>query len=352
VPSQRRPAGPRFLKVRGATLHNLQGADCDIPLGVLTVVTGVSGSGKSTLVHDVLYRQLEATLHGGHSAKSHLGEAVGEATLSGAEWIQDVLLVDQSPIGRTPRSNPVTYIKAFDEIRELFASQPLARQRKYTASTFSFNLAGGRCEACEGAWHVQVEMVFLADVFVPCETCGGTRFKREVLDVKIHGQSIHDVLQWTVEEAMARFRHQPRLGTALWHLQQVGLGYLRLGQPATTLSGGEAQRLKIARELSSAGKRTGRKFYILDEPTTGLHLEDVRVLMSVLDRLVDAGHTVLVIEHHLDVIKRADWVIDLGPDAGSNGGRVVAQGTPEQVAAVEESHTGRYLRQVLEGVLV
>jgi len=348
VPSMRRPAGPHFLKVRNATLHNLQGASCDIPLGALTVVTGVSGSGKSTLVHDVLYRQLEARLHGGHSAKSHLGEAVGAADVSGAEWIQDVLLVDQSPIGRTPRSNPVTYIKAFDEIRELFASQPLARQRRYTASTFSFNLAGGRCEACEGAGHVQVEMVFLADVFVPCEVCGGSRFKREVLEVRIQGQSIADVLQWTVEEAMTRFRHQPKLGTALWHLQQVGLGYLRLGQPATTLSGGEAQRLKIARELISAGRKTGRKLYILDEPTTGLHLDDVRVLIGVLDRLVDAGHTVLVIEHHLDVIKRADWVIDMGPDAGSAGGQVVAQGTPEQIAAVEASHTGRYLRTVLE----
>ena len=311
-------------------------------------MTGVSGSGKSTLVHDVIYRQLEARLHGGHSAKSHLGEAVGEAELSGAEWLQDVQLVDQSPIGRTPRSNPVTYIKAFDEIRELFATHPLSRQRGYTAATFSFNLAGGRCEACEGAGHVQVEMVFLADVFVPCDVCGGTRFKREVLDVRIHGHSIADVLQWTVEEAMTRFRHQPKLGTALWHLQQVGLGYLRLGQPATTLSGGEAQRLKIARELLSAGKRAGRKLYILDEPTTGLHLDDVRVLIGVLDRLVDAGHTVLVIEHHLDVIKRADWVVDLGPDAGSAGGRLVAQGTPEQVASVDASHTGRYLRQVLE----
>ncbi len=311
-------------------------------------MTGVSGSGKSTLIHDVLYRQLEARLHGGHSAKSHLGELVGEGTLGGVEWLHDVLLVDQSPIGRSPRSNPVTYIKAFDEIRELFASQPLARQRKYTPATFSFNLAGGRCETCEGAGHVQVEMVFMADVFVPCETCNGSRFKREVLDVKIHGQSIHDVLQWTVEEAIAKFRHQPKLGIALWHLQQVGLGYLRLGQPATTLSGGEAQRLKIARELAQAGKRAGRKLYILDEPTTGLHLDDVRVLMSVLDRLVDAGHTVLVIEHHLDVIKRADWVIDLGPEAGSGGGRVVAQGTPEAVAQVPASHTGRYLRNVLE----
>jgi excinuclease ABC subunit A len=347
VPSARRPAGPRFLRVRDATLHNLRGVDCDIPLGALTAVTGVSGSGKSTLVHDVLYRQLEARLHGEHSAKSHLGEAVGEARLEGAEWVQDVLLIDQSPIGRTPRSNPITYIRAFDEVRELYASQPLARQRKYTASTFSFNMAGGRCETCEGAGAVQVEMVFLADVFVPCETCGGTRFRRDVLDVTIHGKSIADVLQWTVEEAMTRFRHQPKLGTALWHLQQVGLGYLRLGQPATTLSGGEAQRLKIARELAGAGKKAGRKLYILDEPTTGLHLEDVRVLIAVLDRLVDAGHTVLVIEHHLDVVKRADWVIDLGPEAGPDGGRVVAQGTPEDVAAVRESHTGRYLAEVL-----
>jgi excinuclease ABC subunit A len=267
--------------------------------------------------------------------------------VAGAEWLQDVLLVDQSPIGRSPRSNPVTYIKAFDEIRELFASQPLARQRRYSPATFSFNLPGGRCETCEGAGHVQVEMVFLADVFVPCETCGGSRFKRPTLDVKIHGHSIHDVLQWTVAEAISRFRHQPRLGVALWHLQQVGLGYLRLGQPATTLSGGEAQRLKIARELAQAGKRVGRKLYILDEPTTGLHLDDVRVLMSVLDRLVDAGHTVLVIEHHMDVIKRADWVIDMGPEAGIDGGRVVAQGTPEALAQVEGSHTGRYLREVL-----
>jgi excinuclease ABC subunit A len=248
-----------------------------------------------------------------------------------------VLLIDQSPIGRSPRSNPITYIKAFDEIRELFAGQPLARQRKYSASTFSFNMPGGRCEECEGAGHVQVEMVFLADVFVPCEACGGSRYKREVLDVKIQGHAIHDVLQWTVEEAIARF----------WHLQQVGLGYLRLGQPATTLSGGEAQRLKIARELIQAGKREGRKLYILDEPTTGLHLDDVRVLIQVLDRLVDAGHTVVVIEHHLDVIKRADWIVDLGPEAGDGGGHVVAQGVPEEVAECEASHTGRYLRPLL-----
>ncbi len=351
VPSLRRVAGPIWLKVRGATLHNLRGVDADIPLGTLTAVTGVSGSGKSTLLYDVIYRNLEARIHGGHSAKSHLGEEVGRVeSLTGWELLQDVLLVDQSPIGRTPRSNPITYIKAFDEIRELFAAHPLSRQRKYTSATFSFNMPGGRCEQCEGAGHVQVEMVFLADVFVPCEACGGTRYRRDVLDVRIHGHSIHDVLQWTVEEAIGRFRHQPKLGTALWHLQQVGLGYLRLGQPATTLSGGEAQRLKIARELAQAGKREGRKLYILDEPTTGLHLDDVRILIQVLDRLVDAGHTVVVIEHHLDVVKRADWVIDLGPDAGPDGGRVIAQGTPEAIAAVPESHTGRYLRALLPSV--
>ncbi len=348
VPSARREAGPLWLKVRGATLHNLRDVDVDIPLGALTAVTGVSGSGKSTLLYDVVYRNLERVLRGGHSAKSHLGEAVGTvASMTGWEFLQDVLLIDQSPIGRSPRSNPITYIKAFDEIRELFAAQPLARQRKYTASTFSFNMPGGRCDQCEGAGHVQVEMVFLADVFVPCEACGGSRYRREVLDVRIQGRSIHDALQWTVEEAMGRFRHQPRLGTALWHLQQVGLGYLRLGQPATTLSGGEAQRLKIARELIQATKREGRKLYILDEPTTGLHLDDVRVLIQVLDRLVDAGHTVVIIEHHLDIIKRADWIIDLGPEAGDGGGRLVIQGVPEAVADCDRSHTGRYLRPML-----
>ncbi|HXG43391.1 MAG TPA: excinuclease ABC subunit UvrA [Gemmatimonadales bacterium] len=347
VPSVRRRAAA-WLQIRGATLHNLRGVDADIPLGTLTAVTGVSGSGKSTLVHDVLYRQLEARLKGGHSAKEHLGETVGRVTaLHGAEHLDDVLLLDQSPIGRTPRSNPITYVKGFDDIRALFAAQPEARRRRYTAASFSFNMPGGRCEACEGAGAVLVEMVFLADVYVPCEVCGGSRYKREILDVRLHGYSIAEVLQFTVDEAIRRFRHQPRLGQALWHLQQVGLGYLRLGQPATTLSGGEAQRLKIARELAQAGRRAGRKLYLLDEPTTGLHLDDVRVLIQVLDRLVDAGHTVVVIEHHLDVIKRADWVIDLGPEAGDQGGRVVAQGTPEQVAQVEASHTGRYLREVL-----
>ena len=346
VPSARRPArGGRWLTVKGARQHNVRDVDARIPLGTLTAVTGVSGSGKSTLVHDVLFRQLAARLRGVHGAKQHLGEPVGAVrALEGWEAISDVVLVDQAPIGRTPRSNPVTYIKAFDELRALFAAEPLARARRFTPSTFSFNVAGGRCEACEGAGHVLIEMVFLANVFVPCEVCAGKRFKQEVLDVKLGGSSIHDVLEWTVDQALARFHRQPRLARALWHLQQVGLGYLRLGQPATTLSGGEAQRLKIARELALArGKARGRKLYILDEPTTGLHLDDVRTLCRVLDRLVDSGHTVLVIEHHLDVVKRADWVIEMGPGAGDAGGRVVAQGPPEVIAQTPESPTGRYL---------
>jgi excinuclease ABC subunit A len=349
VPSVRRRAGPRWITIEGATAHNLSDVTVRIPAGALTVVTGVSGSGKSTLVTDVLYRQLERHFEGRSSAKEHLGEVVGSVRrITGLEGLEAAVLVDQSPIGRTPRSNPVTYVKAFDEVRQLFAEAPLARSRRYRASTFSFNVAGGgRCEVCDGAGHVQVEMVFLADVFVPCEACGGTRFRREVLDVRIKGCNISDVLQFTVDEAIRRFRHQERLGRALWHLSEVGLGYLRLGQSATTLSGGEAQRLKIARELAAAGKRKGRKLYILDEPTTGLAADDVRVLLGVLDRLVDAGNTVLVIEHHLDVIKRADWVIDLGPEAGAEGGRLVAEGTPESVAAVPASHTGRSLAPLL-----
>ena len=349
VPSVRRRVGPRWITIEGASAHNLHDLTVTIPLGTLTVVTGVSGSGKSTLVNDVLFRQLERHFEGRHSAKEHLGEVVGSVRrVTGLEALDGAVLVDQSPIGRTPRSNPVTYVKAFDEIRELFAAAPLARSRRYTPATFSFNVSGGgRCDVCEGAGHVQVEMVFLADVFVPCEACNATRYQPKVLDVKLSGYSIADVLEFTVDEAMRRFRHQERLGRALWHLSDVGLGYLRLGQPATTLSGGEAQRLKIARELSAAGKRRGRKLYILDEPTTGLHLDDVRVLLGVLDRLVDAGNTVLVIEHHLDVIKRADWVIDLGPGAGAEGGLVVAAGTPEDVAAAPDSVTAQYLRQVL-----
>ena len=349
VPSARRPAA-RWLSLRGAQLHNLQGVDVRVPLHTLTAVTGVSGSGKSTLVHDVLYHQLERRLTGAHSAKEHLGEAVGAVhALEGWEGLAGVVLIDQSPIGRTPRSNPVTYVKAFDELRALFAAQPRARERRYTPSTFSFNVPGGRCEECEGAGHVLVEMVFLANVFVPCDACGGRRFRRDILEVKVDGASIHDVLEWTVDEAVRRLHRQPRLARALWHLQQVGLGYLQLGQPATTLSGGEAQRLKIARELSQAAGRAakGRNLYILDEPTTGLHLDDVRTLCRVLDRLVDAGHTVVVIEHNLELVKRADWVIDMGPGAGENGGRVVAAGTPEDVARADGSSTGRYLRELV-----
>ena len=350
LPAERRHLGPRWLTLTGAREHNLTGIDVRIPLGALTVVTGVSGSGKSTLVHDVLYRALETRLTGEHSAKQHLGERVGAfGDITGYEALDGVVLIDQEPIGKTPRSNPVTYVKAFDEIRRLFADTPLARQRRYTASTFSFNVDGGRCEHCEGAGYLEVEMVFMADVFVPCEHCGGKRFRPEVLEVLVHGKSIYDVLQLTVDQAIRFFPYEEKLGQALWQLQQVGLGYLRLGQPATTLSGGEAQRIKVARELALAKRSGGKKLYIMDEPTTGLHLEDIRKLAGVLDRLVDAGHTLVLIEHNLDVIKLADWVIDLGPDAGDRGGQVVAMGRPEEIVRVEASHTGRWLRDHLTG---
>ena len=349
LPARRRRVGPQWLTLTGAREHNLQDVDVRIPLGALTAVTGVSGSGKSTLVHDVLLRALEQKLHGEHTAKQHLGEVVGAYDrLTGWEAIDDVVCIDQSPIGKSPRSNPVTYVKAFDEIRRIFADAPLARQRGYTAGTFSFNVAGGRCENCEGAGYLEVEMVFMADVFVPCDICGGKRFKPDVLDVRVNGRNIYEVLELTVDEAIRFFPREEKLGQALWQLQQVGLGYLRLGQPATTLSGGESQRLKVARELALA-KKTGRKLYIMDEPTTGLHLEDIRKLAQVFERLVDAGHTLVLIEHNLDVIKLADWVIDLGPEAGDEGGRLVAAGTPEDVARVPSSHTGRWLQTVLPG---
>jgi len=348
VPERRRRVGPQWLTLTGAREHNLKGVDIRVPLGAVTCVTGVSGSGKSTLVHDVLMRALEQKLHGEDSAKRHLGESVGTYdSLMGWEAIEDVVMIDQSPIGKSPRSNPVTYVKAFDEIRRIFADAPLARQRGYTAGTFSFNVAGGRCEHCEGAGYIQVEMVFMADVYVPCDECGGKRFRPEVLEVLVHGKNVYQVLELTVDEAIRFFPREEKLGQALWQLQQVGLGYLRLGQPATTLSGGEAQRLKIARELTTTAKKTGRKLYIMDEPTTGLHLEDIRRLAAVFERLVDAGHSLVLIEHNLDVIKLADWVIDLGPEAGSRGGEVVATGTPEQIAKLERSHTGRWLRTVL-----
>jgi excinuclease ABC subunit A len=348
TPTRRGTRGLR-LELKGARLHNVAGVDVSVPLGVLTVVTGVSGSGKSTLVHDILYRALESTMGGGEtSAKEHLGEAVGKwDALVGWEHLDAVVLVDQSPIGRTPRSNPVTYIKAWDEIRRIFASQPLARMRGFEARHFSFNVAGGRCEACSGAGQVEVEMVFMADVFVPCDVCRGRRFRPEVLEVKVRGSSIAEVLELTVDEAIRFFLKEDRLGEILWHLQEVGLGYLRLGQAATTLSGGEAQRLKIARELSGARGRKGRKFYLLDEPTTGLSGGDVRKLLEVLDRLVEAGNTVVVIEHNLEVMARADWILDIGPEAGARGGSVVVEGPPEVVAACPESWTGRFLAPLL-----
>ncbi|MFL5482961.1 MAG: excinuclease ABC subunit UvrA [Gemmatimonadaceae bacterium] len=349
LPEDRRRLGPRWITLSGAREHNLKNVDVRIPIGALTVVTGVSGSGKSTLVHDVLYRALETHLVGEHSAKIHLGERVGEYdTITGFDALDDVVLIDQSPIGKSPRSNPVTYVKAFDEVRNIFADTPLARQRKYSAGTFSFNVSGGRCEACEGAGALEVEMVFMADVYVPCEDCGGKRYKPEVLDVRVRGKNIYEVLNLTVDQAIRFFPREEKLGQALWQLQQVGLGYLRLGQPATTLSGGEAQRIKVARELTQAGKKSGRKMYVMDEPTTGLHLEDIRKLAKVFDRLLEQGHTLVLIEHNLDVIKLADWIVDLGPEGGVGGGEVVAMGRPEDIVKVEESHTGRWLGPLLQ----
>jgi len=345
-----KPTPPRaWITLSGAREHNLRDVTVRIPLNALTVVTGVSGSGKSTLVHDVLFRALETRLQGDTSAKQHLGEIIGAFdAISGWETLEDVVLVDQTPIGKSPRSNPVTYVKAWDEVRRIFAAQPLARQKRFTAGTFSFNVRGGRCETCEGAGQIQIEMVFMADVFVPCDECGGKRFKPGVLEVTVQGKNIHDVLQMTVDEAIRFFPREEKLGQALWQLTQVGLGYLRLGQPAPTLSGGESQRLKIARELAFAGRTRGRKLYILDEPTTGLHLDDIKKLARVFERLIDNGNTLVVIEHNLDVIKLADWIIDLGPDAGADGGRLVAMGPPTEIVRSKGSHTGEWLRPLLD----
>ena len=336
--TRRKPIGQK-LRVLGAAEHNLKGVDVEIPLGLLTCITGVSGSGKSTLVHEVIYAALKR-------AKGDWDRRVGtHRKLDGAEFVSDVVLVDQNPIGRTPRSNPVTYLKAFDPIRELFASTKDARARGLTASHFSFNVPGGRCEACEGEGVVKVEMQFLADVFVPCDQCEGKRFKSQVLEVKYRGRDIDQVLDMTVREALTFFGSSPKVLRRLQVLDEIGLGYLRLGQPATTLSGGEAQRIKIAAHLSS---HTGdRILYILDEPTTGLHFDDIAKLLAAFRKLLQAGHTLLVIEHNLDVIKTADWIIDLGPEGGEEGGEVVATGTPEQIAQIPGSHTGRYLREVL-----
>jgi excinuclease ABC subunit A len=327
------------IRLRGATEHNLKDVDIDIPLNTLTCVTGVSGSGKSTLVHDVLYAAIKR-------AKGDWDRRVGtHRSLEGLEFITDVVLVDQTPIGRTPRSNPVTYLKAFDPIRELFSLTKDARARGLTASHFSFNVPGGRCEACQGEGEVRVEMQFLADVFVPCDQCDGMRFKPQVLEVRYRGKTVHQVLDMTVREALTFFTQSPKVLRRLHVLDEIGLGYLRLGQPATTLSGGEAQRIKIAAHLASVSGE--RLLYILDEPTTGLHFDDIAKLLAALRKLVEAGHTLVVIEHNLDVIKTADFIVDLGPEGGEGGGSLVTAGTPEQVATVVASYTGQALRQVL-----
>jgi excinuclease ABC subunit A len=338
LPLARRP-GRRALVLAGAREHNLKDVTLRVPLATLTVVTGVSGSGKSTLVHDTLYRAVARAF------KTELLTPGAYDTLSGLEYLKGVRLIDQEPIGRTPRSNPVTYVKAFDEIRKIYAALPRAKTLSLGAGAFSFNVPGGRCESCQGDGFQKLEMYFFEDVYVSCQECEGRRYRPEVLGVKYRGRSIGDVLRMTVDEAVEFFAAQPTLGRRLRVLQDVGLGYLRLGQPATTLSGGEAQRLKIAAELG--GRAGGDMLYVLDEPTTGLHLDDVKKLLGVLNRLVDAGNTVLVVEHHLDVIKCADHVIDLGPEGGEQGGEIVAEGTPETVAQIPGSYTGKFLAEVL-----
>ena len=340
VPERRRAGrdGERLL-VRGAKEHNLRNIDVEFPLGRFIAVTGVSGSGKSTLVEEVLYRRVARDLH-----RARLVPGAHDSVI-GIDLIDKVIDVDQSPIGRTPRSNPATYTGVFTPIRQLYAHLPEARIRGYGPGRFSFNVKGGRCEACRGDGLVKIEMHFLPDVYVSCDVCRGRRYNRETLEVLYKGKSIADVLDMTVDEALEFFEPVPKVRRRLATLSDVGLGYIHLGQSATTLSGGEAQRVKLASELSR--RSTGRTLYILDEPTTGLHFEDVRMLLEVLHRLVELGNTVLVIEHHLDVIKTADWVIDLGPEGGYGGGTVVAAGTPEQVATVEASHTGSFLREML-----
>ena len=340
LPEKRRNPRRGALKITGASANNLKNVSAKVEFGTLTVVTGVSGSGKSSLVTDTLAPALTNAVH---RSKRVVGPY---KKLEGIEEIDKVIDIDQSPIGRTPRSNPATYIGLWDDLRALFASVPESRARGYAAGRFSFNVPGGRCEACKGDGQIKIEMNFLPDVYVPCEVCGGKRYNRETLQILYHGKSISDVLDMTVTEALAFFSAIPKIKNKLKTLYDVGLGYVHLGQPATTLSGGEAQRVKLAKELHR--QQTGRTFYILDEPTTGLHFEDVRQLIDVLERLVDAGNTVLVIEHNLDVIKMADRIIDLGPEGGEGGGTIVAYGTPEQVAKVEGSYTGKYLAPILE----
>ena len=339
VPECRRAGNGKWLTVRGARENNLKNIDVSVPLGTLTCVTGVSGSGKSSLVNEIIFKRLGADLN---RMKAHPGR---HDAIEGEEHLDKVINIDQSPIGRTPRSNPATYTNLFNDIRDLFASLPDAKARGYGPGRFSFNTKGGRCEACCGDGVLKIEMHFLADVYVPCEVCHGKRYNRETLEVRYKGKSISDVLDMTVDEALPFFSALPKIADRLQTLQDVGLGYVKLGQSSTTLSGGEAQRVKLATELSK--RSTGRTIYILDEPTTGLHADDVKKLLAVLQRLVEAGNTVLVIEHNLDVIKCADYLIDLGPEGGVGGGTVVATGTPEQVAAVPESYTGQYLKKML-----
>ena len=339
VPEVRRAGNGNFLTVRGARENNLKGIEVSIPLGTFTCVTGVSGSGKSSLVNQILYKYLAAKLN---RARTRAGDF---DTIEGTEFLDKVIAIDQSPIGRTPRSNPATYSGVFNDIRDLFAETNDAKTRGYNAGRFSFNVKGGRCESCEGDGIIKIEMHFLPDVYVPCEVCKGKRYNRETLEVKYKGKSIYDVLEMTVDEGVEFFANHQKIYRKLLTLQEVGLGYIKIGQPATTLSGGEAQRVKLAAEL--ARRSTGKTIYILDEPTTGLHTADVHKLLEVLQRLTESGNTVLVIEHNLDVIKTADYLIDLGPEGGDKGGTLVACGTPEDIAKCPESYTGKYLRPML-----
>ncbi|GGW93819.1 hypothetical protein GCM10010353_06460 [Streptomyces chryseus] len=340
MPEIRRPTDPsRRLTVHGARENNLRDIDVSFPLGVLTAVTGVSGSGKSTLVNDILYTHLARELNGARTVPGR------HTRVEGDDLVDKVVHVDQSPIGRTPRSNPATYTGVFDNVRKLFAETMEAKVRGYLPGRFSFNVKGGRCENCSGDGTIKIEMNFLPDVYVPCEVCHGARYNRETLEVHYKGKSIAEVLDMPIEEALDFFEAVPTIARHLRTLTEVGLGYVRLGQSAPTLSGGEAQRVKLASELQK--RSTGRTVYVLDEPTTGLHFEDISKLIKVLSGLVDKGNSVIVIEHNMDVIKTADWVVDMGPEGGSGGGMVVAEGTPEQVAAVTTSHTGKFLRDIL-----